>query len=1539
MADIWKPTMGINIKELEQGIFLFQFFHKEDKAWVQNGGPWTFDSAMLCLDVIPAREDPLKVSLWFLNIWIQVHDFPAGFMSESVGIQLGNFFGEFIMYDAKNNSSIWRECMRLRIKIDVRKPLKRRKKITRKNGQDFVITCKYERLGDFCFICGLVSHTERFCRKNIDNRVGERGNDWGAWLRGPLRMAAGQGMSKWLREEGDTDWEERIGRENSKPRYTGGNFAKKDKEGVDLRDLRISEYGKSTNSVTTSNQQGVSGIPHNLLISNIDGPEEEEAIGLSTEGRKRSRTGHESKSTMDTDGVLQLKGFAAIENTNIEATLSNNDCINELCKILGFSNSYAVDRIGHGGGLAIMWKRSIICRVVGASSNHINIEMLEKNAPAWRITCFYGYPERSRRRGSWDFIRSLAALSHLPWCIFGDFNDLMYASDKMGNNSYPQYLLEGFRASIEDCNLIEIDLEGGQFIWEKSRGTTRWVRERLDRAFVSLTWRQKFLLCLNSRMFGCWRRIFIQRCLSFWGSLIASHILPKLVSVSSFMSKWGRRVFHKFRDKVKLQKKIIDDLINRSDAEGVSKYFEEKEKLNVLLLQEETYWKLRAKNFWLAKGDSNTKFFHAQASTRKRVNHISYLINDAGEMVDVHEDMCDMVKAYYKNMFADPAVTRDFQQRVCEGTVSLEHNAHLVADLSFEEFEISVKQMHPDKASGPDGLNPAFYQHFWGLLGKDIFKCCKRWLEECSFPAELNDTNFVLIPKKDVVEIMVDLRPIALCNVLYKILAKVLANRLKVILPDIISENQSAFVPGRNITDNVLLAFELIHYMKQKRGGVEGDVALKLDISKAYDRVDWRYLKYRLSEMGFDERFIRWIMLCVSTVQYSVCFNGSTIGPITPKRGLRQGDPLSPYLFLVCVKGLSKEITKAETEGSIRGCKISSTAPAITHLLFTDDNFLWASREFSKVGCIFSANVRTDKQQELENILGVYNGLGDGKYLGLPSLIGRSKKSVFNFLKDRVEKRIQGWGNKLLSKGGKMVLIKCVAQAIPSFCMSCFKISKTLCQAIERLMNRYWWRLSDNINKGINWLAWDKMGVTKSKERLGFRSLHEFNLALLGKERGRFEYIWSGIWEAKEVVKKGFSWVIGDGRSINAHSDPWLRAKQGFCVEDYQLSSSRSEKVCYYFCPNTKEWDEEKVRQSFHKTDVTMILNMRVPQYNSMDRLVWTASNDGYYSAKSGYYYWQSMNDTISQEHQLNGWNKLWRLSLPHKVKIFLWRFCKNTIPVRDLLRHKGVEVPSLCHVCSLDVEHMLHVFFDCNFASQCWQEIGLVFDMMEIESASSWMLNNLETNTHESLVTITNVLWGIWFGRNKKLWEGKYLSPSAVVELNARQITEWKNAVRPVVGSRQGKRSSSGRGQIVRWSCPIEGQLKLNVDASVFSGANFFFIGMVIRDHNGHFLKGKVAKLSGCVSIFEAEAVGVQEALTWLREWPSQQLEVGTILESCKAGLMEKNNVKVGHVKNLANRAAHQMARIPCSLNSYKVFESPPNSLLEIIVSDSLEF
>jgi hypothetical protein len=170
---------------------------------------------------------------------------------------------------------------------------------------------------------------------------------------------------------------------------------------------------------------------------------------------------------------------------------------------------------------------------------------------------------------------------------------------------------------------------------------------------------------------------------------------------------------------------------------------------------------------------------------------------------------------------------------------------------------------------------------------KDICNAILQFLNNGQFDEEINATNIALVPKKKNPSCVTDFRPISLCNVVYKLIAKVLANHLKRVLGEIISPNQSAFISGRLITDNVLIAFEALHTMDSRLSGKEGYMALKLDMSKAYDRVEWDFLELIMRRLGFDERWVFLVMICVRTVKYSVIINGQAYGEIIPSRGLR----------------------------------------------------------------------------------------------------------------------------------------------------------------------------------------------------------------------------------------------------------------------------------------------------------------------------------------------------------------------------------------------------------------------------------------------------------------------------------------------------------------------------------------------------------------------------------------------------------------------------------------------------------------------------
>ena len=218
--------------------------------------------------------------------------------------------------------------------------------------------------------------------------------------------------------------------------------------------------------------------------------------------------------------------------------------------------------------------------------------------------------------------------------------------------------------------------------------------------------------------------------------------------------------------------------------------------------------------------------------------------------------------------------------------------------------------MGPTKTPGPNGMNALFYQKFWHIVGDTIVNAVLDYLHGGHMLPEINFTHIVLIPKIKSPQKISDFRPISLCNVIYKIISKVLANRLKQILPYVISPTQSAFVPGHLITDNVLVAYETLHTMHGRKKGKKGSFALKLDISKVYDRVEWDFLHDIMEKLGFPTMWVDRVMGYVTTVSFSVIINGTPYGNIIPSRGLQQGDPLSPYFVSFVYKEIYCLVTK-----------------------------------------------------------------------------------------------------------------------------------------------------------------------------------------------------------------------------------------------------------------------------------------------------------------------------------------------------------------------------------------------------------------------------------------------------------------------------------------------------------------------------------------------------------------------------------------------------------------------------------------------------
>ena len=252
-------------------------------------------------------------------------------------------------------------------------------------------------------------------------------------------------------------------------------------------------------------------------------------------------------------------------------------------------------------------------------------------------------------------------------------------------------------------------------------------------------------------------------------------------------------------------------------------------------------------------------------------------------------------------------------------------------------MKTALFSMHPDKAPGPDGMSHFFFQRYWNICKNDIVMAVQSFLFGGHLLKALNETIVTLIPKVEAPINLSQYRPISLCNVIYRVIAKVLANRLKRVIPNCISYAQSAFVPGRQIIDNVILTQELLHFMKNKRTGKNDFMILKLDLSKAYDRAEWQFLGRMMMKMGFCSTWVKWILNCVTTATYSFNVNGQKVGYVKPSRGIRQGDPLSPYLFLICAEGLSNLMNQRLNNKALTGVKVGKDVQncLIYYLLMT----------------------------------------------------------------------------------------------------------------------------------------------------------------------------------------------------------------------------------------------------------------------------------------------------------------------------------------------------------------------------------------------------------------------------------------------------------------------------------------------------------------------------------------------------------------------------------------------------------------------------
>ncbi|KAA3475230.1 Retrovirus-related Pol polyprotein LINE-1 [Gossypium australe] len=458
-----------------------------------------------------------------------------------------------------------------------------------------------------------------------------------------------------------------------------------------------------------------------------------------------------------------------------------------------------------------------------------------------------------------------------------------------------------------------------------------------------------------------------------------------------------------------------------------------RDELENVLEHEDLLWRQKARCDWLQFGDQNTNFFHSRTIKRRKFNRITSLQIDNGDWCSDQEKLQNKEVEFFERLYSE--VPTNLRNLLKNGFPCIEpsETTFLEAAISNEEIKKALFDMAPLKAPGSDG----FHALQWDILGTDVCRWVKSVFEGNPIEPELNNTLIVLIPKKRSPEDFSHFRPISLCSVLYKLVMKVIANRFKVIFPKLISQEQAGFIAGRNIFDNIIIAQEVIHSMRCNRKGRKW-MAVKLDLEKAYDRVSWDFINASLIAAEIPLFLRNVIMSAISSSTMQVLWNGVPTQKFKPNRGIRQGCPLSPYLFVLCMEWLGHFIHSGKEVGIWDPIRLSRSGPPVSHLFFADDLVIFCKAQIDqahflesiislfceisghkisvkKSNIFFSKNTEDETRNQIRQLFGFQEVQNLGKYLGVPLLHDKVTKNTLSFIVDKIRRKLHSWDARKLS--------------------------------------------------------------------------------------------------------------------------------------------------------------------------------------------------------------------------------------------------------------------------------------------------------------------------------------------------------------------------------------------------------------------------------------------------------------------------------------------------------------------------------------------
>ncbi|KAK5834916.1 hypothetical protein PVK06_010596 [Gossypium arboreum] len=505
-------------------------------------------------------------------------------------------------------------------------------------------------------------------------------------------------------------------------------------------------------------------------------------------------------------------------------------------------------------------------------------------------------------------------------------------------------------------------------------------------------------------------------------------------------------------------------------------------------------------------------------------------------------------------------------------------------------------------------------------------------------------------------------------------------------------------------------------------------------------------------------------------------------------------------------------------------------------------------------------------------------------------MVERKKNDAFQHICDRMKMKVQSWGARLLSQGGKEVFIKTVLQAIPTYSMSCFLFPKTLCTKLESIMSRFWWQKSLTRN-GMHWCNWANLNIPKNYGGMGFRDLGKFNIALLVKQGWRLvtnpnsllgriykakhyphtsfwnatlgtnpSYTWKSIFAARKVLEDGLGWKVGSGSQISILQDCWLPHWAGGKIQATP-ANSRFDRVSELIDYSTKSWKVDLISKCFTPLEAIAICYIPLSVYNSEDRMVWFADNSGRYTVRSGYrcLVGSWVEDTVNTDSS-GVYKKIWELNLPPKIRIIVWQITKDYIPTAVNLYNRRISSSPSYPSYSEALENFMHTLLVCGPAKDVWQSMGVDWsNFNESMDFCTWINLVFQDRRHDFGEIATTTAWALWQARNKRTMEGKGQSAQDICSLTfsiIKEMRELKERIPALVNKMN-----------PIWMPPQEHFVKVNFDAAFRITLHQPSSGFIIRNSRGQVMGYGTIFNKFVLDSFTAEAIACLQALDFSRD------------------------------------------------------------------------